>query len=137
MIRREKLAGYLIFLSDHDECFCRNRYDTEEFVRGFDSANVERDGIELCISFAISNSENEEMTIWFPGCPSNPSAELMRLARLTCLRITELDNLVQASCEEELKWTPSAGPENALDKVGVVKRPARPIPQVSRGRSSW
>jgi hypothetical protein len=36
-----------------------------------------------------------------------------------------------------LKWTPSAGPENALDKVGVVKRPARPIPQVSRGRSSW
>lgn len=81
--------------------FPRNRYDAAEFVRGFDSAHVGRDGNEVCISFAVSNPENDEMLVYFPGCASDPPPELLQLARLTCSHITELDNAVQNSCEEE------------------------------------
>lgn len=81
--------------------FPRNRYDVDEFTRGLDSSQVGRDGNEVCISFEISNHDNEEMTIYFPGCTSEPTAALLHRARDICSRICELDNLVQQSCEDE------------------------------------
>lgn len=81
--------------------FPRNRYDASEFIRGFDSAPLGDDGGELCISFPISNPENDEMLIYFPGCTDELPPDLLQLARQTCMRITQLDNLVQDSCEDE------------------------------------
>ena len=81
--------------------FPRNRYDASEFIRGFDSAHVGRDGGEVCISFPISHSDTDEMLIYFPGCTDQPPPDLIGLARQTCMRITQLDNLVLDSCEDE------------------------------------
>ena len=81
--------------------FSRNRYDAAEFTRGFDLSAVGRDGDEICISFAINSPENDVMRIYFPEGTSDPSSSQMLRAREICSRITELDNLVQQSCEDE------------------------------------
>lgn len=96
-------AEAVLFSNPTMDAFPRNRYDNAEFIRGFDTSSVERDGNEICISFSISNSENEEMTLYFPGCTAEPDSSLMARAREICARISELDNLVQQSCENEWK----------------------------------
>ncbi len=81
--------------------FARNRYDSDEFTRGLESSSIERDGNDICVTFEISNPENEDMTIYFPGCTLELPSSLILRARDVCSHISELDNLVQQSCEEE------------------------------------
>ncbi len=91
--------------------FPRNRYDASEFQRGLETSQVVRDGNELCVSFATSHKLTDEMTIWFPFCGDEPSAELLQLARHMCADINQLDNMVQDSCESECQRN-GLGPEN-------------------------
>jgi hypothetical protein len=83
--------------------FPRNRYDSSAFVERLDSAQLDREGEAPCITFPITSAENDEMSIYFTGCTGDPPPELMQLARETCQRIAELDNLVQDSCEHDFR----------------------------------
>ncbi len=91
--------------------FPRDRYDASEFTRGFAASEVVRDGNELCLSFPTSHKLSDEMTIWFPLCGEMPSARLLELACDMCADITQLDNMVQDSCESEYRRN-DLGPEN-------------------------
>lgn len=81
--------------------FPRNRYDASEFISAFDGCGLTRDGDEVCISFNTTHELTDEFTIYFPTCEGEPDSELVAIARLLCLRISDLDNLVQDSCEIE------------------------------------
>lgn len=85
------------------DAFPRNRYDASEFLRGFESACIGHDSNEVWISLAICDSGNNKMEIeiYFPSWADNPPPELLQIARRTCSCITQLDNLVQDSCEDD------------------------------------
>jgi hypothetical protein len=82
--------------------FPRNRYDPDEFLRGYNNSPVQFDGGTWCVSFTITHPDSDEMTIWFPGTV-RPDECALRLGREICVKIAQLDNLVQDSCESEFQ----------------------------------
>lgn len=80
--------------------FPRDRYNADEFLRGYDNSPLQMDGDTWCISFPITRPDADEMAIWFPGT-GKPDEHALRQGREICEKIPQLDNLVQDSCENE------------------------------------
>jgi hypothetical protein len=80
--------------------FPRDRYNAEEFLRGYDNSPLQMDGNTWCVSFQITRPEADELAFWFPGT-DKPDERKIRLGREICEKISQLDNLVQESFETE------------------------------------
>lgn len=105
--------------------FERNRYNSSAVLKAFDSSLTSngvvntREGMSSLfeINYEI---EDEKLEIYFYP-PGEVPQERIELARDVCVQLTEFDNLVQQSCEEEFGRRPPN--DSYLDYLRRCKLP--------------